>query len=147
MRWQILMVLTAGLLLAANRQQDGDAKKELQTFQGTWMLVSAERDGKKVPDEKTRLVIMGNNYSLTQESSAVIGHKGTFVLDPSKKPKETEVKVTEGADKGKSFLGIYELTSDDYKVCFAPPGKDRPKDFTSKPGSGHLLQVWKRDKK
>jgi hypothetical protein len=50
------------------------------------------------------------------------------------------VTVTEGPDKGKTFLGIYELSSDDYKVSFAPAGKERPTELSSKPGSGNLLQ-------
>jgi uncharacterized protein (TIGR03067 family) len=143
-----MMVLMTGLLIAAAGPQDDAAKKELKTFQGTWVLVSAQRDGKKEPDEKAiKLIITDNKYSLTQESSAVIGHRGTFLLDPAKKPKATDVTVTEGPDKGKTFLGIYELSSDDYKVCFAPASKERPTEFSSKPGSGNLLQVWKREKK
>jgi uncharacterized protein (TIGR03067 family) len=43
-------------------------------------------------------------------------------------------------------LGIYELDGDRYKVCFAPAGKPRPSEFASKPGSGSLLQAWKRKK-
>jgi uncharacterized protein (TIGR03067 family) len=143
-----MMVLMSGLLIAAAGPQDDAAKKELKTFQGTWVLVSAQRDGKKESDEKAiKLIITDNKYSLTQESSAVIGHRGTFLLDPAKKPKATDVTVTEGPDKGKTFLGIYELSSDDYKVCFAPASKERPTEFSSKPGSGNLLQVWKREKK
>ncbi len=32
------------------------------------------------------------------------------------------------------------------KVCFASPGKDRPKEFSAKKGTGQLLHVWKCDK-
>ena len=120
----------------------------MRTFQGTWVLVSAEKGGKKLAQDKgIKLQIEENKYALTQQSSAVIGHRGTFTLDPSKNPKTTVVNVTEGPDKGKSFLGIYQLSSDDYTVCFAPPGKERPKDFSSASGSGNLLQLWKREKK
>ena len=149
MRWHIsIIVLTVGLLVAADGHQDDAPKKELKTFQGTWVLVSAVKDGKKESGGKgTKLAITGNKYALTQESSAVIGHLGTFTLDPAKKPKATDVTVTDGPDKGKTFLGIYELSSDDYKVCFAQPGKERPTEFSSKKGGGNLLQIWKREKK
>jgi uncharacterized protein (TIGR03067 family) len=149
MRWYTLMALAAGFLVAADDPKDATLKKELETFQGTWVLESSDRDGKKAPQEggKIRLVISGTNFSLRQESSAVIGHKGSYTLDPSKKPKTTAVTVSEGPDKGSTFLGIYELSGDDYRVCFAPPGKERPKGFASKAGSGHILQVWKREKK
>jgi hypothetical protein len=33
-----------------------------------------------------------------------------------------------------------------YRVCFAPPGKPRPREFATKPGSSHTLHVWKRVK-
>jgi hypothetical protein len=44
------------------------------------------------------------------------------------------------------MLGIYELERDSYKVCFAPVGKLRPSEFTSKSGTGNILQVWERRK-
>jgi hypothetical protein len=44
------------------------------------------------------------------------------------------------------MLGIYELHGDNYKVCFAPAGKPRPNELTSKPGNGYILQVWVRQK-
>ena len=53
---------------------------------------------------------------------------------------------TEGPGKGKTMLGIYELTGDTYKVCFALPGGERPKEFASKPGSKTMLIVMKREK-
>ncbi len=148
MRRHILMALTVGFLIGTAGEAGDDSKKELQSFQGAWVLVSAERDGKKDSSGKgTKLVLTGNKYALTQESSAVIGHFGTFSLDLAKKPKTIDVTVTDGPDKGKTFLGIYELAGDDYKVCFSSPGKERPKELTSKPGSGNLLQIWKREKK
>jgi len=44
------------------------------------------------------------------------------------------------------MLGIYELEGDGYRVCFALVGKPRPSEFTSKSGSGTILQVWEREK-
>jgi len=147
MHKRLLVTFAIFVLIAADAPQDEATKKELKTFQGTWLLESAVRDGKKQDADKIKLVITGQKYALSDESSAVIGHRGTFKMDPSKKPKATEVTVTEGPDKGKTFLGIYELGGDDYKVCFAAPGKERPKEFESPAGSGQLLQVWKRAKK
>ena len=42
MRLQVMMVLVAGFLVAAD-----DPKKEAEKLQGTWRLVSLEVDGKK----------------------------------------------------------------------------------------------------
>jgi hypothetical protein len=55
--------------------------------------------------------------------------------------------MTEGDDKGKTFRGIYEFEGDTRKVCLAPAGKERPKEFSSTAGSGHVLAVLKRVKK
>jgi hypothetical protein len=43
-------------------------------------------------------------------------------------------------------LAIYELGENTRKVCIAPPGKARPKDFTSTAGSGHILVTFERVK-
>jgi uncharacterized protein (TIGR03067 family) len=144
-----VIVLAVGLLIAADDVTDDCLKKESDTFQGTWALMSAERDGKKISDaDKTiKLEITGTRYRLIDVSSAVIGHRGTFLLDPTRKAKATDMTVTEGNDKGKTFLGIYELSANDYKVCIAPSNRERPKEFASKPGSGNVLQVWRRERK
>jgi hypothetical protein len=39
-----------------------------------------------------------------------------------------------------------EVKGDTHRVCFAAPGKPRPKAFESKEGSGHMLQTYKRAK-
>ena len=39
------------------------------------------------------------------------------------------------------------LDGDRHKICFAEQGKPRPTAFASEPGSGNLLQVWKREAK
>jgi uncharacterized protein (TIGR03067 family) len=140
-----LVTLTVGTLIAADAE---DAKKDLDKLQGTWALVSGERDGKKFTEEevkKTKLFIKGDTFRIP-ESSVATSDDGTIKIDPSKKPKEMNATTGSGPDKGKIWQGIYKLRGDRYKVCFAPPGKDRPTEFSSKAGSGHLLQLWKREK-
>lgn len=43
-------------------------------------------------------------------------------------------------------VGIYEVDGDVFKSCFGKSGAERPADFTSKPGDGRTLSVWKREK-
>jgi uncharacterized protein (TIGR03067 family) len=109
-------------------------------------LISAERDGKKTPDEeakKIKLTIQGNNFVLRKDG--VVVSEGTMTLDSSKKPKEVTETITAGPNKGKVFSAIYEIGDDQHRVCFAAPGKERPTEFSSV--SGQLLQVWRREKK
>ncbi|MBI3464140.1 MAG: SMP-30/gluconolactonase/LRE family protein, partial [Planctomycetes bacterium] len=147
MRWQALTTMTALSLIAAAAQKD-PTTKDLAKVQGDWILVSAERDGQKVPDEeikKTKLLLAGNKYKFLQEAGAGTSPEGTFKLDPTKNPKAIDSTPADGPDAGKTFQGIYEIAGDQQKVCFAPPGKERPTEFASKPGSGHIFQVWKRE--
>lgn len=141
------LTLAVGLLIAADPKDDA-TKKDLALFQGKWALISAQRDGKKTPEEEVRkfkLAIQANKFVLYKDAEAI--SEGTFTLDPTKKPKQIDEMATAGPNKGKTFLAIYEVDEEHHKICFAAPGKDRPTAFSSEPGSGQLLQVWKREKR
>jgi hypothetical protein len=49
--------------------------------------------------------------------------------------------------KNQTILGIYEVSGDQFKVCFAKASNERPKEFTTKTGTEFILHVWKREKK
>ena len=140
-----LGLLTVVVLIAADTRDDA-AKKDLKKFQGNWQLISAERDGKKTPDEdakKITLTIQGDKFVLRKD--AVVLSEGTMTLDPTKKLKEIDETITTGPNKGKVFSAIYEIDDEHHKICFAAAGKERPTEFST--SSGQLLQVWKREKK
>ena len=90
------------------------------------------------------MVVEGDKFSSTVDDKHTF--KGTFKLDPSKKPKAVDALVTEGEFKGKTLLGIYGLEGDTLRACYAPPGKKRPTEFASKEGSGNYLYVYRRQK-
>lgn len=73
--------------------------------------------------------------------------QGTSQIDPTKTPKTVDLTITEGDGKGDVLLGIYEFEEEGRKVCFAQPGKERPAEFSSPPGSGRILARLKRVKK
>jgi uncharacterized protein (TIGR03067 family) len=132
------------------RQDEGPVsdKKDLEQLQGEWVMVSSERAGKKLSEKEIstfRRTIKGNKYTVTFEAEDG-GHElhGTITLDPTKKPKAIDAVRSEGESKGKPMQGIYELDGAFQKVCFAPVGKERPTEFTSKAGTEHVLTVWKR---
>lgn len=142
MKRYALLVLVAGFLVAAD-----DPKDELKKLEGTWKMVSGEKDGKTLAEQTikmAKLVIKGDHHDVKIGDDNL---KGTHKVDPSKKPKNIDASDTEGPFKGKTVLGIYELDGDNFEVCFAEPGKDRPKEFSTKSGTGHILHVWKKEKK
>ncbi len=132
------------MLVAADAKDD--VKKEIDKFQGTWKFVSIVAEGKEVPEDgfkDARLIIKGDKFTSTDGKET---HKGTFKVDVSKQPKTIDVVFTEGPEKGNTSKGIYELEGDTYKVCIGLTGKTRPTEFASKPDSGHVLEVLKREK-
>jgi uncharacterized protein (TIGR03067 family) len=146
----LLLALAAGVLVAAEAPKEDAGKKDLKAMQGTWEAVSHEEDGRKATEEErkkaqVRLVVKGDEYTIS--FGKTVGGKGTLKLDPGKKPKQIDVVLGDGPFKGKAMLGIYELKGDELRVCTAMPGKERPKEFSTKKGSQRYLIGYKRLKK
>jgi uncharacterized protein (TIGR03067 family) len=144
-----VVVGVAGLrLLRADDANDEAIKKDRKLYEGTWRVVSLEVDGNKVADEDAKKIVVVNkadgSWSIRVDGKEVA--KGTSKLDPTKKPKSIDLTATEGDAAGKTALGIYEIDKDNRKVCIAQPGKDRPTEFSSKAGTGHILATFKREK-
>ena len=111
-------------------------------------MVSGTADGQSMPDEmrkQMKRVCKGDEITVT--AGGQVFFKAKVSIDPSKKPKIVDYEMTDGFTKGKKQLGIYELDGDTFKSCFAAPGAERPKDFTSTPGDLRTSSVWKREKK
>jgi len=147
MRLHAAWILVAGLLLAADAPNDA-VKKDVDALQGTWALVSLEVNGEKATKgdikKERKMVVEGKMFSSTVDDKH--SFKGTYKLDPGKKPKAVDVQVTEGDFKGKTLLGIYEIDGNTLRSCYAAPGKERPTEFASTADSGASLYVYKRSK-
>jgi uncharacterized protein (TIGR03067 family) len=91
-------------------------------------------------------VVNGSDGTWTLRSDDKEMNKGTSTIDPRKKPKTIDFTITEGEGKGNEHLGIYELGEKTRKLCFASPGKERPTEFSSAPGSGQILVTFEREK-
>jgi len=145
-----IAVLLGGVGLAAAADAKEEAvKKELQALKGTWRPVSREVDGVKTSEEELKDVIIRRDeagmFSVRLGDQVII--EGTIKIDPAKKPKTVDTTYSTGENKGKVAKGIYEIDGDTYRLCFAQPGSERPKEFSAKAGSGNTLIVYKREKK
>jgi uncharacterized protein (TIGR03067 family) len=123
----------------------GDDAKD-DTLDGTWLPEKAELAGQPFPDEvrKTiKLVINGDKYTVTVGQAV---DKGTVKRMPKATPKEMDITGTDGPNKGKTFLAIYERKGDTLRVCYDLSGKERPKEFKTAAGSQLFLVEYKRQK-
>lgn len=152
MRRTFLGMLAVGALLttiiSADDAKDEAIKKDRKLIEGTWRVVALEVDGNKATEEdaKKLTVVNGSDgtWNLLSEGKEV--SKGTSTIDPTKKPKTLDFTITEGDGKDNLHLGIYELGEKTRRMCFAPPGKERPTEFTTTPGSEHILVMFEREK-
>src|SRR2546426_575371 len=124
MRHVAMFVLISDTCLAAQPSEE-DVKKELKRFQGKWEAVAAQGfDGKAPTDvelQLTTLEVDGDKFTMKTGSLTV---SGTFAVDPTKKVKTIDIYF--GDNKDNPMRGIYEISGDTRKSCFALPGKDRP---------------------
>ena len=107
------------------------------------MIQSKDREFETLEKEVVQaasLVIEGNKHKAIADSDPVIG---THKLSPGKTPKEIDSQETEGPSKGLA-RGIYKYENGEFTVCFAAPGTDRPKEFTTKSGTGEFVHAWKK---
>lgn len=141
-----LVGFVVGGWLVGRDENDEAIAKDFKKFEGTWALVSAVKDGKDLSEEevsKTKIRLYGNTFLFPDASGVGTSPKGITKLNPNKNPKWIDATPDSEDGQGKASLGIYEFGGEGYKVCFAPPGKDRPTAFESKPGSENNLQYWK----
>jgi uncharacterized protein (TIGR03067 family) len=122
------------------------ARSDKDKLQGSWVAVSGEVGGKKVPEEfvqKCQVIIAGDKITLMGlvKGEKEKGVEGTFRLDPATKPKAIDISLTNREDA----LGIYELERDTLKLCLVEAtGSERPTEFAGK--DQQLLIILKRSK-
>ena len=124
-----------------------DAAGERKLIQGTWLPTAAELSENPL-DEATlktmKLVVEGDKYNITVGNSPF--DKGIIRIDPAAKPKIMDIIGTDGPNKGKTFLAIYELNGDTLRICYDLTGKVRPTEFKTRKGELLFLATYKRAK-
>jgi uncharacterized protein (TIGR03067 family) len=143
MRSYAPLLVAVGLLVAAAPPKQ---KESAEGLDGTWLMVGGEDGGKPLPPDlvkSTRLTIKGDHYTLRTGDDT---GGGTLALNAQARPPAIDSTASDGPWKGQTIHGIYRLRGDEFTVCFAPPGKERPTQFTTKSGTGSFLHVWKRQK-
>ncbi|HUK31075.1 MAG TPA: TIGR03067 domain-containing protein [Candidatus Acidoferrum sp.] len=119
-------------------------KGDLKKLQGVWNITALETDGSTLPETMfsgAQIAIQGDQFESLGMGAV---YRGKVVLDEAKKPKHFDIVITEGHAKGMTNYGIYEIKGNTWKLCLDMTGKDRPKTFATKHGSGFALETLKR---
>jgi uncharacterized protein (TIGR03067 family) len=142
--WLVLGALAVAFVagpVQAKKAKAKDAEKpEVQEMK--FKYISVIIDGKETPEKELEGMIL----SVKGDKGVVMKGKktlfaGTSKMDMTKTPWEIDVTITAGKDKGKVIKGIMEAKDGKMKVCWGAPDKDRPTEFSSKEGSGNVLEV------
>ncbi len=139
------MVLVLGMTALA--VQAADLKEEMKQLNGTWRPKSGEMAGKTMSVEALKaikLIIADDKYTVTVGDGGP--DRGTVKVDPTKKPKTIDIVGSEGPNKGKTILAIYEVSGDTLKICYDLGGKDRPTDFKTATGTMLFMLTYQREK-
>lgn len=128
----LFALLLVPFLLAADEEA---VKKELKKLDGTWIgsQTSVENDNGKLVKftQNFRLEIRDEDrFTLSQKFSDEKAYKelarGTFTVDPTKKPREMDMSYT---DQEAASKCIYDLDGTTLKLLGGKPGGPRPKEF------------------
>ncbi|WP_074309050.1 TIGR03067 domain-containing protein [Singulisphaera sp. GP187] len=142
-----MLLISVVLQLGADAPKPNRVETELARFQGTWQQLSGVVNGVALPSEvvqETHVRFRGNQKSVRAGVSSPFAGL-TVVLNPGESPKQIDVKADEdGAAKGSVSRGIYQFDEDTLTICNGAIDDKRPTEFTSKPGSGRNLQVFRR---
>jgi uncharacterized protein (TIGR03067 family) len=140
-----LFVVFALVLSFSSTAWSADSKDD-DAIEGTWLPSTAELGGKMFPDELRKtiaLVIKDDKYTVTVGKQV---DQGTIKLMPSATPKAMDITGTEGPNKGKTILAIYERKGDTLRICYDLGGKNRPTEFKTEVGTQLFLVEYKREK-
>jgi len=146
MKLRAPLLLVVGLLIAADAKED--TKKDTEKIQGTWKAIKGEKNGKEAgPDDLKDMRLVFKDDKLTIQEGIGRNIEATFKLDAGAKLREIDITIKRDNESG-TIKGLYMLDGDDLKICLplGGPGKERPKEFATKEGSGLGILTLKRDK-
>lgn len=142
-------IIALAILSVGTNVKSDQTQEEMKKILGTWTLRAAEVSGKKLDDQavkKSKAAFFVNGYELILPYESKEPIKGKITrLDPTNTPKEMDFVRSSGPNAGNTIRAIYELAGkDQFKVCFDPSGRERPREFRTAAGTGHVLHIWRR---
>lgn len=148
----LLTLTTAAVILGTSTAGDAKdkdpAKRDLDKLQGTWTATAVTYNGKDfLAESKAGLRFVFKGAEATVEASEAVKKEYAKIkvkLDPSTMPPIMDITVSAGTQLDAVIEGIYELKTDQLRICARVLGKERPTEFASPAGSSIVLLVLKR---
>jgi hypothetical protein len=128
-----LVLLATSHFLSANVPAPDSSQVALNrepSLEGEWVAVSAAYDGKAGGTARVRF--RSGSLELAMDRQAVGLHY------------QAAGGVVECQILGRRIPGIYRFDGNRLYLCLGRQGGERPRSFTSKPGSGHTLLILMR---
>ena len=132
------------LLLALFAAASSLLAADLSSFNGTWVIKSAEINGDVVTGGGFDAIVMTLKDGAYVYEGSEGTAKGKFTVDFTKTPATMDVTETEGQNVGRTLLAITELTADGWRANYAFGGGDRPPAFKTSQDSGFVLASYQR---
>jgi uncharacterized protein (TIGR03067 family) len=114
-------------------------------LQGTWRMVSGAADGYPLASEyveQMRRVFAGSDVTVTMGGQLFF--RATVVLGRTDSIGTIDYHMTGGPTAGAIQLGIFTVSGDTARFCFAGVNAPRPSAFATTPGDGRTLSTWVR---
>jgi uncharacterized protein (TIGR03067 family) len=136
-----IVVVVASFTVAA-----ADERSDDKAIEGTWLPTKAELAGQPWSEAQVKsffLKLSNGEYEVSVERQL---DRGRYALDAKATPKSMTITGTDGPNKGKTFLCIYELSGDTLRVCYDLSGKKTPTEFATAKGTPLYLVTYTRKK-
>ena len=144
-RLAVLCLLLSPLAAHALQPADDKAQREEEKLAGTWQVVSVEADGQNLPANQFRgLKMTFKAGKFTAQKGERDKQEGTYKIDPSKNPKQIDIRHKTGPLAGRDQLAIYSLAGNTLKVCSGGSDKERPDNFLTRGKEGRVLMTLRR---
>jgi len=145
----LILALAAALSFTAHAADKASKPADAKAHEGVWKPTAAVLGGVRLPDADLKAItlkITGTNYEVTVEGEKE-PDKGTRTLDTSTSPKRMTITSTNGPNRGKTFLAIYEMKdAGSLRVCYDLSGTDFPKEFKAPKGTQLYLIGYRQPK-
>ncbi len=128
-----LAASTLTLALVPSWSVRAEDKPTAKSLEGGYTLVSGEKDGKAIPEERIKggtVRFTGDKITGTDKDKKEF-FAATYTLDTAKKPWVIQMKST--SPKEAEATGLIKKEGDTITIIYALPGGEAPKEFKTGP--------------